>query len=92
LAREFAEETGLSVEVGALLGVQDLHFTGTAPTGRNEDFHGVYLLFEVVAGPGGPQVAEIDGTTDAVAWIDVADIESGAVPVFELVREALGLQ
>ncbi len=91
LAREFGEETGLTVDVGALLGVHDSHFIGTAPNGRNEDFHAVHLLFEVTVGPGEPQVREVDGTTDAVAWVSVADVESGAVPVLEVVRQALQL-
>ena len=34
VAREVLEETGLVAEVGALLGVHDEHFTGTAPHGR----------------------------------------------------------
>lgn len=92
LVREFAEETGLVVEVGRLLGVHDVHFTGTAPTGRNEDFHGVHLLFEATVDAGEPRVREIDGTTDAVAWVPVADIESGTVPVLDVVRAGLGLR
>src|SRR5699024_10924769 len=42
VAREVAEETGLEAVVGELLGVHDEHFTGTAPHGREEDFHGVH--------------------------------------------------
>ena len=41
VAREVREETGLTATVGPLLGVHDEHFTGTAPHGREEDFHGV---------------------------------------------------
>ena len=36
-------------------------------------------------------VREVDGTTDAVEWVAVADIASGAVPVTDLVRFALAL-
>ena len=89
LAREFAEETGLVAEVGALLGVHDTHFTGTAPSGRNEDFHGIHLLYAVSVSDDEPRVVEVDGTTDAAEWVPVADIESGDVPVFGVVREAL---
>lgn len=90
LAREMLEETGLAAEVGALLGVHDAHFTGTAPTGRHEDFHAVNLVFEVAVPPDAvPQVLETDGTTDAVAWVAVSDIETGAVPVTAIVRFAL---
>ena len=37
--REVAEETGLVATLDRLLGVHDEHFTGTAPHGREEDFH-----------------------------------------------------
>ena len=90
LVREMAEETGLVAEVGDLIGVHDLHLTGTAPNGRHEDFHAVNLIFAVsVPRDAVPQVLEVDGTTDEVAWIDVADIASGAVQVTEVVRHAL---
>ncbi len=90
LAREVAEESGLEVVVGELLTVHDSHFTGTAPTGRLEDFHGVHLVFAATAPDGvEPEVAEVGGTTDAVAFVPLVDIESGAVPVLDLVRHAL---
>lgn len=90
LAREMLEETGLVAEVGDLLTVHDLHLTGTAPNGRHEDFHAVNLIFAAtVPDDREPQVLETEGTTDDVAWIDVADIASGAVPVTEVVRHAL---
>ena len=91
LVRELAEETGLVAEVGALLGVHDLHLTGTAPNGRHEDFHAVNLIFAAtVPQEAEPRVVETDGTTDAVAWIPLADIDSGVVAVTEVVRHALG--
>jgi ADP-ribose pyrophosphatase YjhB (NUDIX family) len=91
LVREMAEETGLVAEVGELLGVHDLHLTGTAPNGRHEDFHAVNLIFAVsVPVDAEPRVVETDGTTDDVAWIPVADIVSGMVEVTEVVRFALG--
>lgn len=92
LAREVAEECGIDCEVGPLLDVHDTHFAGTAPSGRVEDFHGVHLIFAATVEPGSePRVVELDGTTDQVAWVEVADIESGAVPVLDLVTHALGL-
>jgi 8-oxo-dGTP diphosphatase len=92
LAREVAEECGVACRVGDLLGVHDTHFSGTAPSGRWEDYHGVHLIFEgQVADDAEPQVAEVDGTTDAVAWVDEADIASGAVPVLDVVTHALAL-
>ena len=92
LAREVAEECGLDCEVGNLLSVHDTHFSGTAPSGRVEDFHGVHLLFEATVAPDGePRVVEVDGTTDDVAWIDPLDIVSGAIPVLDVVEHAMGL-
>lgn len=91
LAREVSEECGLECEVGALVDVHDTHFSGTAPSGRVEDFHGVHLIFAATAGPDAePRVVEVGGTTDEVAWVEVADIDSGGVPVLDLVRHALG--
>ena len=70
LAREVREECGIDCEVGDLLDVHDLHFGGVAPSGRFEDFHGVHLLFRATVANGAePRVAEVDGTTDAVAWV-----------------------
>jgi len=91
LAREVKEECGLTCEVGALLDVHDMHFSGTAPTGRFEDYHGVHLLFDAVVSDEDPAVTEVGGTTDAAAWVRVADIESGALEVLDVVRHALGL-
>ena len=36
-----------------------------------------------------PRLVETDGTTDAVAWVPVADIRSGAVPTYSAVTHAL---
>ena len=89
LAREVREECGLSCEVGALLDVHDIHFSGNAPSGRLEDYHGVHLLFDAAVGDGEPKVSEVDGTTDAAAWVPVAEIESGSVEVLDVVAHAL---
>jgi ADP-ribose pyrophosphatase YjhB (NUDIX family) len=92
LAREVAEECGVPCTVGDLLGVHDVHFSGTAPSGRHEDFHGVHLVFAAtIAADAEARVVEIDGTTDAVAWVPVADVEAGAVEVLDVVRHALAL-
>jgi len=90
VAREVREETGLGVDVGVLLGVHDVRFSGTAPNGRFEDFHGIHLVFAAeVAGDAQPRVVEQGGTTDAAAWVPEADIEAGRVEVLDLVRFAL---
>ncbi|MBS2939495.1 NUDIX domain-containing protein [Nocardioides sp. J2M5] len=91
LAREVEEECGLACEVGELLDVHDTHFEGTAPSGRIEDFHGIHLLFRASVADGEPRVLEQDGTTDAVAWVAVRDVEAGAVEVLDVVRHALRL-
>ncbi len=92
LAREVQEECGIECEVGELLDVHDLHFSGVAPSGRFEDYHGVHLIFAGSVADGvQPRVVEVDGTTDAVAWVPVADVESGVVPVLDVVRHALGI-
>jgi 8-oxo-dGTP diphosphatase len=90
LEREVQEECGVPCEVGSLLDVHDVHFDGMAPSGRNEDFHAVHLLFEAtVPADVEPRVVELDGTTDAVAWVPLAEIEGGEVPVLDVVRHAL---
>lgn len=91
-AREVREETGLEVEVGRVLHVADESIRGTAPSGRDEEFHGVQLVYAATLAPGSvgvDPVAEADGTSDAVAWVPVADLLADAVPVHPLVRAAL---
>jgi 8-oxo-dGTP diphosphatase len=93
LVREVNEETGLDATVGTLVGVNDQHLTGNAPDGRHEDFHAVNLVYEAHVPDGQePAVRELDGTTDAVGWVAVADITAGVVPVTDLVRFALALE
>lgn len=89
LVREVTEETGLTCEVRGLLGVHDTHFSGQAPSGRVEDFHGVHLVYDVELGEGTPQIAVGDLTTEAVAWVPLADVASGEVQVLDVVRWAL---
>jgi ADP-ribose pyrophosphatase YjhB (NUDIX family) len=90
VAREVQEECGIDCEVGDLLDVHDTHFEGTAPSGRFEDFHGVHLVFRGTVPDGAePRVVETNGTTDAVAWVSVAEVESGEVRTLDVVRAAL---
>ena len=63
---------------GELLGVHDEHFTGTAPHGREEDFHGVALVFAATVAAGAPAVRDRDGTTDAVAWASAGGGRGGS--------------
>ncbi len=90
LVREVREECGVDCEVGEVLEVHDVHFDGTAPSGRHEDFHGLHLVFgATVAADAEPVVTELDGTTDAVAWVPVVDVRSGAVEALDVVHAAL---
>jgi ADP-ribose pyrophosphatase YjhB (NUDIX family) len=91
VAREAHEETGLEIEVGDLLDVHDTHFTGRAPDGTLEDFHGVYLIFDATTPtPQSPlRITEADGTTDAVEWVPRAAIDSGERSVLDVVRAGL---
>jgi 8-oxo-dGTP pyrophosphatase MutT (NUDIX family) len=90
VVREVKEETGLDCVVGGVVTVDDVQVRGTAPSGRDEDFHSIGIVFAGTVPDGGqPRVVEQDGTTDAVAWVPIADVEAGAVPVVETVRRAL---
>ena len=90
LVREVREEGGVEVAVGELLTVHDVHFEGTAPSGRREDFHGVHLVFRgTIDEDAEPRVLETDGTTDAVAWVPLAEISAGERPVLDVVTEAV---
>ena len=88
--REVREETGLECVVGDVVTVDDVRVRGTAPSGRDEEFHSIAIVYAAtVPDSAEPQVVEVDGTTDAVAWVPVGDIEAETVPVVETVRRAL---
>ncbi|HWJ66992.1 MAG TPA: NUDIX domain-containing protein [Nocardioides sp.] len=89
IRRELWEECGLEGEATGLLTVLDHHFTGTAPNGRAEDFHAIGIIYRADVGPGEPRVVEEDGTTDAVAWVPLADIAAGRLKVYGSVRAAI---
>lgn len=90
LVREVREECGIDCSVGPVLLVHDVHFAGTAPSGRHEDFHGIHLVYRATVPPDAQaRVLEVDGTTDEVAWIPRTDIADGTVPVLDVVRAVL---
>lgn len=89
--REVLEETGLRAEVGTLLGTLDERFTGTAPDGRWEDFHGIDLVFSASVVAGEPRAEPPGGTVDAVAWHPLDDVVGGRLPTSPLVVAALAL-
>jgi ADP-ribose pyrophosphatase YjhB (NUDIX family) len=88
LTREVQEETGLAVTLGEPLEVHDIALTGVAPSGRLEEFHGIHLIFlGRVDADEEPRVVEVDGTTDAVAWVPLASV--GRLEVTSTVTAAL---
>jgi ADP-ribose pyrophosphatase YjhB (NUDIX family) len=91
LTREVREECGVECTIGELLDVHDVRFEGTAPSGRNEDFHAVHLIFAAtIADDAEVAVTEVDGTTDAVEWVPLTDIDAGDRRVLDVVHHALG--
>ncbi len=87
--REVHEETGLECTPGDVLDVTSAHFEGTAPSGRREDYHALQIVFAAEVSDGEPAVLETDGTTDATAWVAVADLDGEHYPVRNLVHSAL---
>ena len=88
--RELHEECGLEGEIGDILTVDDHHFTGTAPTGRGGDFHALRIVYRAsVPADADPRVVEVDGTTDAVAWVPLADVAADEGRFSSLVRAAV---
>ncbi|MEU3483042.1 NUDIX hydrolase [Streptomyces sp. NPDC033754] len=70
LSRELREETGLELADARLLDAR------TYAVRRNGVSWSLTALFYAVALKGGaPAVTEIDGSTDAVAWIPLADLQ-----------------
>ncbi|MEU2238599.1 NUDIX domain-containing protein [Streptomyces sp. NPDC018338] len=70
LSRELREETGLELADARLLDAR------TYAVRRNGVSWSLTALFYAVALKGGaPAVTEIDGSTDAVAWIPLADMQ-----------------
>ena len=80
------EETGLTVRGCRLRGVVSRHFTGAAPDGVVEDYHGVGIVFDAQVGDGEPRVVEVDGTTADARWVRLAELP--ALPTVALVGAA----
>jgi 8-oxo-dGTP diphosphatase len=89
VVREVREETGLSCTPGVVLHVGSAHFEGTAPSGRREDFHALQIVYAAEVSEGEPRVVEVNGTTDAAAWVPVASVGGTTHPVRDLVAAAL---
>jgi 8-oxo-dGTP diphosphatase len=90
LEREVYEETGLPYTVGPLLDISSRHFIGRSPNGRLEDFHALRLVYTgSVPADLSPQVIEVDGSTDKVAWIPVSDL--GRINTVPTVRDSFAV-
>src|SRR5699024_4132971 len=89
LEREFIEETGLKIAARELVDVTSTHLIGPGRNGAIEDFHGLAVMYRVDVGISGAvtnehvdadgrpaaHVVEVDGTTDAVAWVPLEDVQ-----------------
>ena len=85
LLRELYEETGLEGLVHELVGINSRVFPVHDELNLPQ-LHAVRLVYRVEAS-GEPKVVEIDGTTAAVAWVGVDDLDE--LPLVDLVTWAL---
>ncbi len=90
LTREVYEEAGLPYTPGPLLDISSRHFTGRAPHGRLEDFHGIRLLYAgSVPDQPEPHVVDVGGSSDAAAWFSLRALSQ--VATVATVRHGLTL-
>jgi 8-oxo-dGTP pyrophosphatase MutT (NUDIX family) len=82
LHREFAEETGLSIEVGDLVDVQSDLFD--LPDGAS--MHTVRIIYRIRSHRGVLR-DEVGGSSDTARWVPLVD--AGALPLRPYVRRAL---
>jgi 8-oxo-dGTP diphosphatase len=82
LRREFAEETGLDVEVGTLRGV--LSDVYTLPGGA--ELHTVRIIY-AIGSHAGELRDEVGGSSDSARWVPLE--EALALPLRPYVRQAL---
>jgi 8-oxo-dGTP diphosphatase len=87
--RELSEETGLSGEIIELADVDSWagHFVHPAD-GVPTDFHAIRIIYRVRI-TGGELRVEVDGSSDACAWVSPA--EARALPLVELAEVGIGL-
>lgn len=91
VVREVLEETGLEVQIGETARVFSMHAPNAWRGGRRVDVHALRIVYDgwVPVDAPEPRVVEVDGSTAEAAWLPVADVLGGTVPVVSLVREAL---
>ena len=73
--REVHEETAHHLVAPQLVHVDSWRFTGMAPSGRLEDFHGIGIVYTAdVEQVREPRVLDVGGSTSAAAWVSLADL------------------
>ena len=73
--REVHEETAHDLVAPRLVHVDSWRFTGMAPSGRLEDFHGIGIIYAAaVSQVREPRVLDVGGSTAAAAWVPLADL------------------
>lgn len=73
--REVHEETAHRLVAPRLVHVDSWRFTGMAPSGRLEDFHGIGIVYTAdVEQVHEPRVLDVGGSTSAAAWVSLADL------------------
>jgi 8-oxo-dGTP diphosphatase len=87
--RELEEETGLTGEIVELAGVDSWagHFVLPAD-GIATDFHAIRIIYRVRV-TGGELRVEVGGSSDACAWVPLANPEG--LPLVELAEVGIGL-
>jgi 8-oxo-dGTP diphosphatase len=91
VVREVWEETGLRVVVESTARIYSGHQPGVWRDGRRVDAHAVRIVYAGWVPPNSPEprVVEVDGSTIDAAWVRIADVVSGTIPVVPMVKEAL---
>lgn len=91
VVREVYEETGLGVHPGRVLEVYSNHLLRTRSDGVEEDYHGIYIVYEADLDPDSvgvePRVTEVDSSTERAAWLPLAQARS--LPLLKAAAEAL---
>ena len=75
LHREVREESSQLIEVSGLARISTRHWVGRAPHGRLEDFQAIRIIYRAICSePTDPVVLDVGGTTEASAWVSVAQV------------------
>jgi ADP-ribose pyrophosphatase YjhB (NUDIX family) len=86
--RELTEETGLTGAIDSLAGVESWVRRGPVAGGIGDDFQAIQVIYRVRV-TGGTLTDELDGSTDAAAWFNRAELVE--LPIVELVEAGLRL-